>query len=87
MALEQTASGQWTGEWIIFNEQLSFRGHATTRWTVASKRGAALGVVRWFSHWRKYGFVPEPNCVFEQVCLRDIAQFIEERTREHKSNG
>jgi len=88
MALEQTASGRWTGDYIVFDEQLSFKeDHITNRWDVSSKHGEVLGVVRWFSRWRKYAFFAEPNCVFEQVCLRDIAQFIEERTRDHKAKG
>lgn len=52
-------------------------------WTVLAQRGGVLGGVKWFTSWRKYSFFPAPDCVFEQDCLREIADFIESRTREH----
>ena len=87
MALEQTASGEWTGEYVNFEELGILNGQKTNRWEVADKYGYSLGVVRWFSRWRKYAFYPRDLCVFEETCLRDIAQFIEERTRDHKAKG
>lgn len=43
-----------------------------------------LGVIKWHGAWRKYCFFPEADTLFEQVCLREIADFIEGKTLEHK---
>ena len=54
-------------------------------WHVVNKdQNGRLGSVRWFGRWRKYAFYPEPSTVFEEVCMRDIACFIVDRTREHR---
>jgi hypothetical protein len=44
-----------------------------------------LGWVAWFSRWRKYAFYPKPETVYEEDCLRDIAEFCEAKTKEHKN--
>ncbi len=56
----------------------------TSLWIVRNKYDETLGSIHWITHWRKYVFAPAPGCVFEEDCLRDIAQFIEERTNEYK---
>lgn len=85
MALEQTASGRWTGEYVNFDVLTTPSALRTQRWVVANKHDYLLGEVKWFPPWRKYAFCPEPKCLFEETCLRDIAQFIVDRTKEHKS--
>jgi hypothetical protein len=45
-----------------------------------------LGEVRWFGRWRCYAFYPEPDTLYERQCLRDIADFCEARTREHRES-
>ena len=44
-----------------------------------------LGIVKWYGAWRKYAFFPETCTFYEQGCLRDIAHFLEEKTRLHKA--
>lgn len=47
--------------------------------------GLFLGEVKWFGRWRGYAFFPR-DCgftAFEHRCLREIADFIESRTKEH----
>lgn len=52
-------------------------------WSVENKRNQGLvGIIRWFGKWRKYALYPEPETVFEEVCLRELSDFIEARTRE-----
>jgi hypothetical protein len=46
--------------------------------------GIWLGEVKWFGRWRGYAFFPEMNTIYEQKCMREIADFIEERNREHR---
>lgn len=59
----------------------------TKVWAVTSKYDDfLLGYVLWFAKWRKYSFAPEPNTVFEQDCLRDIADFCQRQTTFHKQN-
>lgn len=48
---------------------------------------SALGTVKWYGAWRCYAFFPAPNTLFEKNCLRDLAQFCEARTVEHKAKG
>lgn len=43
-----------------------------------------LGYVKWFGRWRCYSFYPESDMIFEKQCLRDLANFCEERTGEHR---
>lgn len=71
--------------WIGFLiERLSPSGK-TVVFTVAPKdSGAAIGEVRWYGPWRKYAFFPRPETVFEQDCLRDIATFCEQETKQHR---
>ena len=63
-------------------------GKATKVWVVSEGLDlsgvAPLGQVRWFARWRKYGFFPAPNTVFEEACLRQIAYFCESATKFHK---
>jgi hypothetical protein len=57
----------------------------TEVWAVwALQGGTYLGEVRWFSRWRKYSFMPARDTVFEQDCLRDLAEFIEAETAKRR---
>ena len=57
----------------------------TKRWVVQTKQDfKQLGIIKWHCGWRKYVFYPYSDTLFEQDCLRDIANFIEEKTTNHK---
>jgi hypothetical protein len=59
-------------------------------WVVSSYDDTCLGWVAWFSRWWKYSFYPEQGRVFEEVCLREIAQFCVDQTlihKEHRKQG
>lgn len=57
----------------------------TAIWTVRNaERGHLLGEVRWFAPWRKYAFYPKTGCLFEEDCLRDIAEFVSMATQAHR---
>jgi len=43
-----------------------------------------LGYIKWDGPWRKYTFQPTPDTKFEETCMRDIADFIQEQTKQHK---
>lgn len=73
-------------KWIRFRLTPRRAGRKTDRWLVCAKDDdTLLGLVMWFARWRKYAFFPEEGRVFEATCLRDIAAFCEERTREHRT--
>lgn len=56
----------------------------TMVWHVLNKREkVTIGEVKWFGRWRKYAFFPI-DAIFEEVCLREIADFIQERTALHQ---
>jgi hypothetical protein len=87
MALEQPTDDPtfWYGTNIQFVMTGRSPSGKTIVWLVQARRGGDhLGYVRWMSRWRKYSFYPEPNCVFEEVCLGDIAAFLTRKTAEHK---
>lgn len=59
----------------------------TKQWRVDGSDGTCVGYVRWYAPWRKYSFrTTNVNAVFEQVCLREIAAFVEAQTAYHKGN-
>jgi len=73
------------GKWIRFEELEQPVHRKTRRWCVLPRDGVGpLGYVEWYTPWRKYVFAPVPNTVFEQDCLRDLASFCEDRTREQR---
>jgi len=54
----------------------------TRIWLVKTLAGGSLGEIRWYAPWRKYCFYPQSETVFDKGCLRDIADFCENRTEE-----
>jgi hypothetical protein len=57
----------------------------TKTWCVKNQYGHEdIGYIQWHAPWRKYSFFPISNTIFEEVCLREIAEFIERKTKEHK---
>lgn len=78
----------WIGTHIEF-ECLDIRdGQKTARWDVWTRSAdnpQLLGDVHWYGAWRKYCFFPEDNCIFEEVCMREISDFIVARTKEQRA--
>jgi hypothetical protein len=80
------------GEWIKFVEVDLRDGRKTKVWAVMTIDGSeCLGRIGWYSSWRRYCFIvqlaadPRQQFIFEQDCLRRIADFVERKTRQHKS--
>jgi hypothetical protein len=77
------------GTHIVFKSAPKVKPNAKTlRWWVQSiyEPRPVLADIAWFGRWRKYAMYPRPGTVFEEVCLREIAAFCEERTKEHRAN-
>lgn len=75
----------WEGTHIRFVPSCLSKSGKTMLWDVATKEGYILGEVKWYARWRKYTFHPSDDCVFEETCLGELAEFIKERTREQKA--
>jgi hypothetical protein len=82
-ALQEVGPLEYDGTHIVF--RIDDIGAKTNKWFVNAKNGDFLGRVRWFGRWRRYCFSPEYDCVFEEICLREIAQFVIERTEQHRT--
>ena len=74
--------------WVTFTLNERRAGRKTDTWEVWSlDENSHLGTVEWYPPWRKYGFMPEHSTVWDQACLRSIADFIESETEKHKAVG
>ena len=76
-------------KWLEFSEPVLSKSGKTQIWALYSAKdddGTDLwiGEIKWFGRWRKYALFPDRDTVFEQDCLRDIAQFCEDKTKEHR---
>jgi hypothetical protein len=79
------------GTHIYFRNQGPWWGgkeHKTNQYIVYSASdNFQLGTITWFSRWRKYVFAPYDGTVYEETCMRDISQFIEEETATQRANA
>lgn len=77
------------GTYICFAQRAKIAQKKTMTWAVLTRQGGGLhlGDVKWFGSWRQYSFFPQAGCAFEKTCLREIAEFCEARTKEHRSRA
>ena len=72
--------------YMDFILQAQEEGRKTERWKVISAMGShQLGVVSFHPAWRKYVFWPESNTIFDPACLRELADFVEQKTNMWKA--
>jgi hypothetical protein len=82
MAIKQKSANEWEGKHLAIFYEGVIKGRITDTWSVWNKYDdIPLGSVEWCTKFRKYSFYPLADRVFEQDCLRDIAEFIEMQTR------
>lgn len=73
------------GEWIKFEPVEVGDGRKTRVWFVLTIDGTEkLGQIAWYSPWRRYCFQPQLGTIYEQDCMRRIADFCERETKIHK---
>jgi hypothetical protein len=75
-------------KWIEAIEQPQSATRLTKVWGISPKNSALpnfIGTVSWFPAWRCYCFFPNTGSIYEPTCLRDIADFCEEKTQERKT--
>ena len=71
---------------IYFDFVTRSKSGKTLEYHVMTNDGTdCLGSVNWFGRWRCYSFNPWPGTVFEKTCLREIADFCERLTKEHRA--
>lgn len=72
--------------YLEFHFKEKSKSGKTNIWLVSNLDGYLLGFVKWHPPWRCYSFQPDEKVgtLYEHKCLRDIADFIEEKTKEHK---
>ena len=74
-------------EWLTFEDKGLLHPKAKTKlWLVLANETELLGTVQWYAPWRRYAFYPLAGTVFEQDCLRRIADFVTDQTKAHKIN-
>jgi hypothetical protein len=52
---------------------------------LANKYNQKLGYINWNTGWRCYAFYTESDTFYEEKCLRNIAEFLEELKNERKN--
>jgi len=70
-------------EWCSIREFVPSKSGKTMVWSV-EVTGFRVGVIGWYSPWRKYAFFPQRATVYEHDCLRQIANFCETETKAHR---
>ena len=73
-------------KWIDIEGPVPSKSGKTNIWTVVERSGSELGTVQWFGRWRKYVFIPAAGTVYEEDCLRDIASFCEQASKEFRQS-
>lgn len=57
-----------------------FEGKPTYR-IYNNKGGDQIGIISWYKPWKQYVFSSQPECVFNNSCLRDVLDFMESEAR------
>jgi hypothetical protein len=58
-------------------------GRKTNQWQVFNAvNGHQLGLVTFSGAWRKFVFQTHPAITYDSGCFRELAEFLDERTKE-----
>jgi hypothetical protein len=72
--------------YLKFEDRGATTSGKTRIWSVSnSVSGVLLGWVSWYPSFRKYSFRPEPGTVYDACCLKELGEFVDARTKEHKA--
>jgi hypothetical protein len=50
----------------------------------SDKGGGQLAIISWYRPWKEYVFSSQPECVFNNSCLRDVLDFIETKINSNE---
>lgn len=60
----------------------------TSVWNCSNvKSGNVLGIIKWYSGWRRYCYFPTIQAVYSAGCLEDIFNFIKQLMEERKKDA
>ena len=73
-------------KWIIIRWTGLSKSGKTSTFEVVNKdyQDIPLGVIRWNGGYRKYAFYPLNESYYEEDCLKNIAEFLEELKQKIK---
>lgn len=71
--------------YLQFRDVSEYYEIKTKRIEIESLSGPQLGVIKWYSPWRKYCFFPFDSTIFDISCMDEIQDKIKELTHEKKS--
>jgi hypothetical protein len=73
-----------TNEHIEFRHAGQSRSKKTGIWDVRTVVGIRqrIGQVKWFAPWRRYVFIPETDTLYDEKCLKKLAEFCEAATKQ-----
>lgn len=71
---------------LFYRDRGLIRKGGSTRLIEISSRqkGVSLGFIKWFGQWRQYTFFPKNETIFDKSCLREIADYCEFKTKQHR---
>lgn len=49
----------------------------TDYYAVQTKSHEAIGVIKWYSRWRRYCFFPDEGTLYDSKCMKNIADFMQ----------
>jgi hypothetical protein len=88
MSVQRVTDTVYVGKFITFDKRNYSKTTAGNEyfWEVTNtKDGSRLGYIEWFKKWKKFSFFNyDAPCVFEEICLGDIADFLVFLTKEKK---
>jgi hypothetical protein len=53
-------------------------------WIVNRKQGGVIGMISWYWRWRRFVFEGCADAVFDEGCLRDIIDFLQQLKEKRK---
>jgi len=88
MPLKLIDRARTDGTHVTFVNCGQLESRKTNGYMVNAKEGSALlGWITWHGAWRKYAFHPSAGTIYEETCLRDIAEFCEQETKAHRAKA
>lgn len=45
-----------------------------------NRSGDQIGIISWYKPWKEFVFSSQENCVFNNTCLRDVIDFMENKS-------
>ena len=76
---------QFDFEYLVLEEVPDDKKKTMTVDVLSRRHGDLLGVIKWYSSWRQYVFVPSEGTLYSAGCLADIETAVTELMNDRKS--